>query len=323
MDPQMQIYERITELVSLLSNSEFRATVRSISEKTETSLSRTREDLGRLHKLGIRLYPSEAASSLSAGDDRFDDEVLELDSDLPIGNALLFLRPTQKQIYLDKKMGSMLIKDTTLPVPDKVRKHFDQIEAAIRDHCYIRFRYRSPYLGFNENVEIAPLKLFHNTTNNLYYCISFDDKENIYTYRLDRILYDVHLLRDRHCENRHQEALGKLDYVWGAAFENNCEPVHVKVEILIGTPNLLRKIESETRMRKYASIRKECGRYIYEDDVIGLSSFRTWLFSYGSSLRVLAPKSLAQSVLASSRLRLLNYEDGNRFHQPEEEEGSL
>lgn len=317
MNPHIQTYERITELVSLLSNSRFDSTVRSISERTETSLPQTREDLAQLHKLGVRLYPGDIAALLSKEDSRFDDCIFELDSELPVRNTLLFLNSTQKNLFLDKKVGNMLIKDTSLPVSDKIRKHCEQIETAIRSRCCICFKYRSPFIGHGEQVEIAPLKLFHNTTNNLYYCISVDENGDMYTYRLDRIKFDVHILRNKHYEDLHEEVLAKFDYVWGAAFENDSEPVHVKLEFRADTPNILGKIESETRHRKYASIRKEGDCYIYEDEVIGLVSLRTWIFSYGSSVKVIEPQSLAQQVLDSSRLRLLNYEDGNHFHQPQ------
>lgn len=51
--------------------------------------------------------------------------------------------------------------------------------------------------------------------------------------------------------------------------------------------------------------------------MIGLKSFRAWVMSYGSSVKVLEPASLAEEIRESSRRRLLNYEDGNRFHADE------
>ena len=171
-------------------------------------------------------------------------------------------------------------------------------------------------IGHNESIEIAPLRLFLNTTDGLYYCISINEEEKMLTYRLDRILFDVHIVKNAHYEDLHEKTLEKLDYVWGAAFENDSPPVHVRLEIHAGTPNILTKIRSETRSRRFASIRKEGDYYIYEDDVIGLPSFRSWVLSYGSSVKVLEPSSLAEQILISSRTRLLNYEDGNRFHDP-------
>lgn len=316
MTPNTSAYERITELVSLLSDYDFEPTVRRISLKTESSLPQTREDLAQLHKLGIRLYPPDVAESLTRTESRYDDVVLELDSDLPVRHSLLFLNKMEQSLLKDNNSGRLLIKDSSLPVSDSVRRHLDRIEEAVRKRCYVRFMYRSPVIGHNEYIEIAPLRLFLNTTDGLFYCISINGDEKMLTYRLDRILFDVHLVKSRRFEDLHEKTLEKLDYVWGAAFENDSPPVHVKVEIYAATPNILGKIRAETRSRRYASIRKEGDHYIYEDEVIGLPSFRSWILSYGSSVKVIEPASLAERILSSSRIRLLNYEDGGRFHDP-------
>lgn len=66
MDLLRDKLERITELVSLLANYEFEPTIRRISEVTGTSLAQTREDLGQIHRMGIRIYPEETADALYA-----------------------------------------------------------------------------------------------------------------------------------------------------------------------------------------------------------------------------------------------------------------
>ena len=195
MTPNTSAYERITELVSLLSDYDFEPTVRRISLKTESSLPQTREDLAQLHKLGIRLYPPDVAESLTRTESRYDDVVLELDSDLPVRHSLLFLNKMEQSLLKDNNSGRLLIKDSSLPVSDSVRRHIDRIEEAVRKRCYVRFMYRSPVIGHNEYIEIAPLRLFLNTTDGLFYCISINEDEKMLTYRLDRILFDVHLVK--------------------------------------------------------------------------------------------------------------------------------
>ena len=144
MTPNTSAYERITELVSLLSDYDFEPTVRRISLKTESSLPQTREDLAQLHKLGIRLYPPDVAESLTRTESRYDDVVLELDSDLPVRHSLLFLNKMEQSLLKDNNSGRLLIKDSSLPVSDSVRRHLDRIEEAVRKRCYVRFMYRSP-----------------------------------------------------------------------------------------------------------------------------------------------------------------------------------
>ena len=86
----------------------------------------------------------------------------------------------------------------------------------------------------------------------------------------------------------------------------------------VATPSLSKSrapFAPATRGRS-RTVRQEGKTWIYEDEVIGLPSFRSWILSYGSSVKVIEPASLAERILSSSRIRLLNYEDGGRFHDP-------
>ena len=157
--------------------------------------------------------------------------------------------------------------------------------------------------------------LFHNTTDDLYYCITFDESGRTMSYRLDRILYDVHPVSGRHFAQDRSRELDRLSYVWGAAFQNDEEPVRVRLEIIANTANMIGKIRNDVRDRVHGRLRQEGDRWIYEDEVIGLMSFKAWVMTFGSSVKVLEPASLAEEILASSKRRLLNYEDGNRFHK--------
>ena len=313
MDVQKNKLERITELVTLLANYDFEPTIRKISELTGTSLAQTREDIGQLHRKGIRIFPGDTAEKLDKDEEQFDDEVLYLDIELPTDGLLLFLDREEQTLYRSSKIGKMLIKDSPFSVPDAVRRHAEKIERAVRERCYVRFRYRSPMEEHPISVEIAPYMLFHNTTDDLYYCITFDGEDRILSYRLDRILYDVIILSGKHFTPGHDRQLERLQYVWGAAFQNNKEPVHVKLEIRADTANLINKIRNDVRDRRHGRLRQEGKTWIYEDDVIGLASFRAWVMMYGSSVKVLEPASLAAELRESSGLRLQNYEEG-RFH---------
>ncbi len=301
-------------LVTLLQNYDFEPTVRRISEVTGTTLAQTREDIGQLHRAGICIYPEEVGESLAKDESRYDDEINGLDMDMPTDNPLLFLDKEEREIFSRNKLRSLMIKDTPYAVPDTVRRHAEQIESAIKRRCYVRFRYRSPNEEETLRIEMAPYALFHNTTDDLYYCITFDEKNQVMSYRLDLILFDVHLINARHAADDHRNELERLKYVWGAAFYNHEEPVHVKLRITSGTPNIIQKIKSDTRDRTHGFLVKKEDCYIYEDDIIGLSSFRAWVMSFGSSIKVLEPHTLAEEIRNSSKIRLQNYEDGNRFH---------
>lgn len=314
MNVHLPMYERITELVSLLNDYDFEPTIRRISTATDTSLPQTREDLAQLHRLGIRLYPEEIADRLNRDDSQYDDEVLGLDMELPVSGPLLFLNRSEADLFRTRNLRSLLIKDSPYSVPDAVKRRTRQIEEAIRQGCYVNFLYRSPVVGTSERIEAAPQMLFHNTTDDLYYLLTIEEDGRIFSYRLDRMLFDIRLVKGRSFTPMSEDQRTRLTYAWGAAFHNDEAPVHVKIRISADTPNILTKIRSDTHDRVHGRLYSENDYYVYEDDVIGLASFRAWLLPYGASVKVLEPQSLAVEILQSSKLRLLNYEDGNRFH---------
>ena len=315
MNLYTQMYERITELVSLLSDYEFEPTIRKISEHTGTSLSRTREDVFQLYKCGIPVYPEEIISRLDKNSSRYDDEILGIDLDLFPGSILLFLDKAERDIFLKNSLKDIMIKDSVSSASQEVKQRAAQVEKAIERSCMIRFRYRSPSFEGSITVETAPQMLFHNTTEGLYYIIAFSDENRMYMYRLDRILHDIRILPDQHFTKISDDRLDKMKYVWGADFNNTDAPVHVILRIRAETANILHKIRADTRRREYGTLRKEDDYYIYEDEVIGLNSLRSWILSFGSSIQVIEPLSLAEEIKDSARQRLLNYEDGNRFHE--------
>ena len=109
------MYERITELVSLLNDFDLEPTLRKISTITETSLSRTREDLYQLRKAGLPVCPEEVISSLRRDDSRYDDEVLWIDLDLSPDSRLLFLNDTERNLFVSSRFRKMLIKTALCP----------------------------------------------------------------------------------------------------------------------------------------------------------------------------------------------------------------
>ena len=104
--------------------------------------------------------------------------------------------------------------------------------------------------------------------------------------------------------------MGAPDFYPKASNEHN-EQFHVKLKIFNETANLLKKIQSETANRKYGKLYQEGDTYFYEDDVIGKDSFRSWLRSYGSSVLVLEPLSLAKEIYEMERRKLEVFEKGD------------
>ena len=316
------LFERITELVSLLSRSDEDMTVSTIARLTETGISQTKRDLALLHRYGIHIHPEQAAAAFWQSDDSYDHTPLSLASDLPMQTPeegpLLFLNPIEYGLFYQKELVPVKIKDSPAASAAPPEEHAKRIEEAIAKNCFVRFRYRRGGASASESVETAPRKLYFNATDGLWYALSLPDDENIIVpYRLDRILFDVRVDPKKPAPplDPDDRRLLLLPYVWGADFSAETAPVHVKIRIEPNTPNLLGKIRSDTACREHAKLTCEGDFYYYEDDVIGLNSFRSWLMSFGSSVKVLEPKALAARILLSSKQRLRNYVDGMRFHE--------
>lgn len=311
------IFCRITELVSLLSQSKEPVTITRIAAITGVSRGQTRLDLLQLHRCGIRLAPEEAADHLQASDPQFDEIPFSLNCDIPSASTgqdgLLFLSPLERHLFLGKELPDLLIKATPYAVSDEVLDRVRIFETAVRDSRYVRFRYRRVDASQAETIETAPRFLYYNAADSTFYGISFQNEE-IVSFRLDRILYQVHLLKKyADPQDPQDERLQRLSLVWGAAFSSKEPPCHVILRINADTPNILNKIRSDTYSRLQSSLYQEKDTWIYEDTVIGLNAFRSWVMSFGASVKVLEPVCLAKEIRRSAEMRLRNYESENTF----------
>ena len=310
------VLRRITELVSLLASSYETATIQSISEKTGTLPTQTREDLLALHAFGLRLSPSAVLSRLTVSDPRFDDVPLAIDADLPdvIGRlpCLLFLAPAERAAFFRKSFGGLHLKDAPVPRVPGIRELIERTEEAVCKGITVSFRYRPKDEASDITVATAPRLIYRNAADELYYLVAFGEGGTLLPYRLDRIRFGIRLHPDKPAPpvDPGDPRFGRLQRIWGGAFSNGDEPVRVRVLIRPETGNLLRKVRADIAGRPFATLVPQGGDFLYEDEVIGLSAFRSWLLSFGSSVKVLEPESLAASLLDSACRRLLNYREG-------------
>ena len=321
----LKIYDRISELITLLLNPDFESNILNISKATGTSLSQTRVDLKNMHSAGIKIWPEETVEKLSASDPAFDEEEFELEVDRLIDDNLdspylMIMNPLEKVLFENGKLKGFDIKDSPLSIPPKVLDRKSVIEQAIQEGLCIRFRYPGQDNSQAETLEIAPRMIFHNTTDDLLYCLSFNEDEMISAFRLDRMLYDVKIVKSKPIPFISEDLpqFQRLKYVWGSDFNNTENPVHVRIRISPDTPNILRKIRADISGRVYAKLYQEDSYWIYEDDIIGEASFRSWLMLFGSSVKVLEPDHIAKRILESSKMRLNNYAENTfcEYDQP-------
>ena len=316
------LFERITELVSLLSRPYEKITIRRIAALTGTSPEQTRQDLSRLHRCGIRLTPVSAAERLSAKDDRFDRVPFSMIADLPpfaeASAGLLYLTPVERSFFARKKVIHPQAKDFHSLTPDIISRRGDAIAEAILKRCHVRFRYRASDSEPSTTVVTAPSLLIFNATDDVWYCIALTDHDpGIEAYRLDRMLFDVHIETGKKAPpvDPDDPRLVRLSYVWGSDFFASDEPAHVKIRVESDEEAVLARMRSDLATRPNARLYREDGRWFYEDDIIGLFAFRSWVLFFGPAIKVLEPDDLAAEILEASRMQLLNYEDGLRFHE--------
>ena len=309
------IFNRITELVSLLSQVEEDMTVARIAQITETTPEQTRLDLAQLHSCGLRISPEDVVSKFDRYTSQYDHEPLMLETWLPLDHesqeGLLFFDAIERNLFLRKGIQELKIKNTPSSVSMEVMERVKVIEKALQQEQYVKFRYKRAGASTAESIETAPRFLYFNATDSLYYCISFQNEE-IVPFRLDRILYEIRIVKKQAPPlDPDDSRLQRLQYVWGAAFSMEEDPCHVKIRIKENTSNILGKIRSDISGRAHASLYQENEFWYYEDDIIGISSFRSWLMSFGSSVKAIEPKSLAEELYQSSLMRLENYENDN------------
>ena len=104
-----------------------------------------------------------------------------------------------------------------------------------------------------------------------------------------------------------EDTLRIFDYLWGMDFESSTRPIHVKLRIDPFSTNLVEKIKNDTSRRKHARLYRDKDYWFYEDDIIGINSFRSWINQYGYSVIALEPESLARDIYDSACKRFENY----------------
>ncbi len=151
---------------------------------------------------------------------------------------------------------------------------------------------------------IRPIKIIHNINDDLLYV--FDHKGK--SYNIEGI--DFSKIR----ESGTHQMIGKnidktlFDKMWGVNYSTKY--INVKVKIF-NEGNVIERVKNDLgRKLETCKFLFEDGDEfaIYEDKVIGLECFLTWVYSYGSSMIILEPKELVDKVVKSLKDRKLMYE---------------
>ena len=311
-------FYRMATIISLLSayngNTNCVFSIERLTKLLNISEETLREDLCQI----IGTDNDNAMFSLEACSDDIDDIIdpLTVDKDMEIylsgyynSKVDLVLDSDEWTLLndlLDDKLDSgiekskvCLFKNSLNAFPDKYVEWMNALNEAIEAGSSVRFMYKDRYDKLGE-VKTRPVKLIHAVDDNLIYLVG----HNGYFYRFDRIAEEI-----KNCKESF-ELRDDIDYtlyekMWGA--ENAKNPVHVKVKIYkeAGVP---RRVLDDLGARADGHITEFDDYIIYEDDVIGINKFKSWVYGYGKSMVVLEPQKLRDEIIDSIKKRWNYYQ---------------
>lgn len=315
-------FYRLNTIISLLSSEEFSYSIDNLSQILNIPKPILHNDILNLLKStenSLYLYPEDdeleddfiyspaLEKELLSG--KYDQVPLSIDnpfkSDISISLTnfeLNCLNDFLKQYNYNvlKKDNDYIIKNGVLAFSDKEILIQDAIKNAISDDECLDISYMSRSGDFFTRT-IRPICIVHNIIENIMHVVTIHENK-IYPYRLDRIKSvspatskipkgDLSILPD-------------LETVWGMEFG---EVYHVKAKIY-DEANVVEKVKRDLGKRAKKTLTKaDDFYYIYEDTIVGINSFRSWVNSFGSSVIVLEPKELAKEIIDSAKTRYSYY----------------
>lgn len=175
-----------------------------------------------------------------------------------------------------------------------------QISMAISNKKSLKVKYKNIKEVIQDFI-IEPLGIvFYEFENILYVLGQYNN--TIVTYRLDRIL-SLKETKDNFFQLEGFDIEEYLANVWGM---EQGEPINVKVKF-IKTGNVLYKVKRDLECRKNKKFIEFEDYIIYEDIIIGINSFRSWLRTYGGAAIVLEPAKLRDEIIDSAKQCLKYY----------------
>lgn len=205
---------------------------------------------------------------------------------------------TKQPVHL-RKPSFLQIKDSYRAIHDyrELSSRLELIDNAIREQKPLYMAYKNSK-GHTQEFSFQPLKISYDETENLY-CVLSVFHGNIQVHRLDRI-QGLWPGKEK-VEAGDVSIIDNLaPQVWGNCFSE--EPQHVKIKFY-NEANVWNKVKRDLVCRTKGQLYEKDGFLYYEDTVYGISKFRPWIYSFGSSAIVLEPKSLRDHIIASLKER--------------------
>mgnify|MGYP000650396804 CR=1 FL=1 len=189
------------------------------------------------------------------------------------------------------------IKEMPCQPDRRFRKKIAAINSAILNGNIIRCDYIDAKTGDSAEVLLRPYKIRIDSLNiERSVCI----RENGALMRISRMNNVKEIENPAFKEPESPDINDDWDAIWGLPSDKDTiegQTHHVVIQIKADTANIIDKIKADTARRVNAEFR-DVGEnlYIYEDDISGFMDFKRWIWSYGSAVKVIEPKWLAEQI---------------------------
>lgn len=323
---------RINTILSLFQNMDASYSIKELAELMNVPINVIREDLYTIcnnKDYDTIIYPPDMEGDEDSDNDysNFSEELKKgLHDDVPLvaetsfhSDVFLSITPLELNCLNDFLDEAVVSKDHSVhnyvtkamynKSNSKMQVKGQEIQRIIDNGQTIRVIYK-PFKGDLISSVIRPLKLVHNAMDDYYYVVTITNG-NLLALRLDRIKH--YSVTTDSVSIPDLSPLDILPKVWGMELgtsEHPASPVHVKIRFL-NEGNVVRKATRDLTSRTCGTITilPEDGSLIYEDDVVGMGSFKSFLYGYGSSAIVLEPEALRNEIIESARTRLTYYHE--------------
>lgn len=214
----------------------------------------------------------------------------------------------EKDHKLTKNNGLFMIKTTLVPDISYDSDTINTIEKSIEQGATLSVTDKN-----NKKFRFTPHFIKRDINTRQLYAIQIYDDGYITAIRLDEIKeIKIHKKDVTGIKAVIAPKLKKrIESIWSFEYEElekiiNNKPCHVKLMVFDETGNIIEKMKRDILERRNAkftgpfesdikSISSQ-NYYYYEDDILGMDSFKHWVMKFGRSIIVLEPKTLGYDI---------------------------
>ena len=189
------------------------------------------------------------------------------------------------------------IKGELTPLEPIQGKTFPIIENAIRTNQ------RLTILFNGRKITVDPLGIVYYSRLRCWY-LAARQGDIIKTYHLSNV-QEVHETSEYFAYPEGFSLKAWFEPRWGMEYG---EVIRVKVRFL-NRAQTLAKVRKDVAHRASKIITLEDGSILFQDDIIGVNEFITWILGFGSAAEILEPVELRELILERVRATLGNYQE--------------